>query len=88
MAKLKPQIVKVPKVPQRWQKLLLYLQNRIPDAFVLEFPDAVAAKRAASCISRVLSDGVPGCSMISTQRGCNVYVVKLQNAQKVVIHEE
>lgn len=88
MVNPKTQVIDVSRAHCKWQKLLVYLQNRIPDVFILEFPDELAAKRAEKNISRALRDGVPGCTMMHVHRGCNVYIVKLQNAQKVVIHEE
>ena len=88
MTKPKTLTIDVPKIAEKWQKLLIYLQNRVPDTFVLEFPDAGAAKKASACIYRVLSAGIPGCAMITAQRGCKVYVVKLHNAQTVIIREE
>ena len=86
MAKTKIQI-DVLNMPERWVKLLLYLQNREPDAFMLEFPDERTARKAGIQIANALRRGVPGCSMVSAQRGRRVFVVKLHNAQTVIIKE-
>ena len=88
MAQPKTIVIDMPEGPGKWLTLLTYLQNRIPDTFVLEFPNVAAAKQAAYLISRALSNGVPGCHMISTQRERCVYIVKIQNAQKVIIRED
>ena len=88
MTKPKTQVIDVPQMPEKWSNLLAYLQNRIPDTFILEFPDEAAAKSATSCIYNVLARGIPGPPMIHTRRGRMVYIIKTQNAQKVIIRED
>ena len=88
VADKKTQEISLKKVPHKWLKLMLHLQNSAQGVFRLVFPDVKAAKDAQHRMHNMM-DAHPGWfQMLITQRGCDVYVIKNQCVQKVVIRDE
>lgn len=84
----KTQTINMAKVPDRWLKLMLHLQNAVPGVFQLIFPDVEAARKANRRISSVVERHPSWFPMVVCQRDCCVYVIKTQYVQKVVIRDE
>ena len=70
---------------QKWQKLLLYMQNKPHEAFIIKFDDAKEARIALLRLKRSIDYNPSWYNLDMFQRGCNVYVIKPDIAQKVVI---
>ncbi len=72
----------------RWENLLLWMQNSATGSFHLVFKDVHAASVAAISMCQHLDKHYSWFSMVVVRRGCDIYVIKTQNTQKVVIRDE
>lgn len=70
---------------QKWQKILLYMQNKPHEAFIIKFTDVKEARIALLRLKRSVAYNPSWYNLDMFQRGCNIYVIKPDNAQKVVI---
>jgi hypothetical protein len=81
-------VVNLGRTPEKWLKLMLHLQNSMPSTFRLVFPDEASASNAGSKLIRVIQRQPTWFDVVITRRGCDVYVIKTQDVQKVVIVDE
>ena len=81
------QVIHLNNVPEKWVKLLLQLQNALPGAFQLVFPDAKTAQSASSRIRAAIDRYPVWFHMVICQRDRCVYVIKTQYVQKVMIRD-
>lgn len=72
---------------QKWQRLLLYMQNKPHEAFIIKFDDVKDARAAMLRLRRAIDYNPSWYNLDMFQRGCNVYVIKPDKAQKVVIQD-
>jgi hypothetical protein len=84
----KVQVIKIGRTARRWLKLMLHFQNAVPGAFHLPFPDRATAHKVAHRMTNAMEDRSEWFNMLVIQRENNVYVIKPQHMQKVVIRDE
>ena len=80
-------IIILGNVPHKWQRLLLHLQNAVPDTFRCVFPDVETARDAGRKMLMVIRRRLTWFNMEICVRGCDVYVIKTDRVQKVVIRD-
>jgi hypothetical protein len=83
----KTEVVKLGRTPEKWLKLMLHLQNSIPSTFRLVFTDEASASDAGSKLNRVIQRQPTWFNTVITRRGCDIYIIKTQGVQKVVIEK-
>lgn len=84
----KPQVINMAKVPEKWLKLMLHLQNAVPGVFQLIFPDATTARKANDKICAVIDRNPTWFHLLILQRKTSIFVIKTQHMQKVVVKDE
>jgi hypothetical protein len=84
----KTQVINLHNLPDKWLKLMLHIQNSVPNVFQLTFPDDKTARTAGNRMNMVMSRHPSWFNLMVCQRGCEVYVAKINNVQKVVIKDE
>jgi hypothetical protein len=72
---------------QKWQKILLFMQNKPHEAFIIKFTDVKDARIAMMRLKRSMDYNPSWYNLDMFQRGCNIYVIKPDKAQKVVIQD-
>lgn len=82
------QVIDIGHTQDKWLKLMLHLQNGVPNAYCLTFPDPDTAKNAAIRMRMVMKRRHTWFSLLISQTGAEVYVVKTTGARKVVIRDE
>jgi hypothetical protein len=88
MGMAKVQVINLAKTTDKWYRLMLYFQNALPTAFRICLPDADEAKIVRMRLNSVLHRNPTLFNVVITQRECDVYVVKTDAVQKVVIRDE
>ena len=83
----KTEVINLGRTPEKWLKLMLRLQNSLIGTYQLTFPDVETARNAAKNIKAVMDKDPTWFQLVSIQRGCNIYVIKTQHVQKVVIRD-
>ena len=73
------------KKHQKWQRLLLYMQNSPSATFVIEYDDYEQAKVAMHRMYRAILHNPTWYDLTIIQRKCTLYIIKPGKAQKVVI---
>lgn len=81
-------VINVGGVVKPWFRLLTHLKNSIPHSFRLVFSDETSARKAAKGMGNSITDQPQFAGMVVCRRGCEVYVIKTDFAQKVVIRDE
>jgi hypothetical protein len=84
----KTKIIKVGTATHRWLKLMLHLYNAPAAVHHCVFSEADAACDAANRMRHVVTEHPTWCPMTIMQRGCNVWIIKNDHIQKVVITDE
>jgi len=84
----KTEVIKMSGTSEKWLKLMLHLQNSLVGTYQLTFRDVEAARNAAKSIKAVMDKDPTWFQLVSLQRGCNIYIIKTQFVQKVVICDE
>ena len=72
---------------QKWQRLLLYMQNSTNSSFRMKFNSHEEAKDAYQRMHKAMSSRPTWYNLILCIRDCDVYVIKPDKAQKVVIQD-
>lgn len=83
----KTQMINLGRDSERWLKLMLHLQNSLPGVFRCMFDDEQTARTAAHRMCANINRHPSWFNMVVCQRGCEVYVIKTQYVQKVMIRE-
>lgn len=81
-------VINMGKVPGKWLKLMLHFQNTTTGVFRCVFPDNQTAKKSAHCMTSTMEKHPNWFTMVVCQRGCDVYLIRKEHAQKVVIKDE
>lgn len=76
------------RTPDKWLKLMLHMRNAPPAIHHCIFPNADASQGAANRMRNVARNHPTWCPMTIIQRGCDVWVIKEEFVQKVVINDE
>ena len=69
-------------VPDKWQRLLLHLQNAPETAVRIVFPTSRKAAYARDSMRKSMYNQ-EWYSLLVTVRGCDVYVINIDRVQKV-----
>lgn len=72
---------------QRWQRLLLYMQNSPHTSFRMRFEDHDKARDTLQRLHKTMMNRPSWYDLVLCQRGCDIYVIKPDKAQKVVIQD-
>ena len=72
---------------QRWQKLLLYMQNSPNVSFRIKLDDHDQANYAYQRLYKSMLNRPTWYNLVLCLRGCDIYVIKPDKAQKVVIQD-
>ena len=70
---------------QKWQRLLLMIQNSPHASFRIAFKDNEEARTVLQKLYRAIWDRPSWFNLVLCQRGCDIYIIKPDKAQKVVI---
>ena len=76
------------QTPDKWMKLMLYLQNATPAIHHCIFSSIGAGHNAADRMRAVIKQNPTWFHMTILQRGCDVWAIKDMYTQKVVINDE
>ena len=71
---------------QKWQRLLLYMQNSPNTLFRMKFNSHEKARDTYQRLHKAMLSRPTWYNLILCIRDCDVYVIKPDKAQKVVIH--
>lgn len=80
--------VNMAKVPEKWQKLMLWFQNTPGAVFRCTFPDRQTAKKHVHAMESVINRHPSWFTLLVSLRGNDIYVIRTEKAQKVVILDE
>lgn len=80
-------VIKMRNVPDKWQRLLLHLQNAPEGAFRIVFDNPNKAGYARDRLRRSM-ELKEWYSLLITTQGCNVYVINTKLVQKVRLENE
>ena len=72
----------------KWLNLLHCLNNSVPHIFAIQCKDETEAKYTAHWMQNVITGHQTWFPMVIIRRGSEVYVIKTQFSQKVVVHRE
>lgn len=81
-------VVNLARTPDKWLRLMLHFQNSIPTIFRITMPDKESAKFVRARLDHVQVRQPTWFNMLVILRGCDVFVVKLDRVQEVVIKDE
>lgn len=70
---------------QKWQKLLLYMQNRPDAVFTMEFDDYEEARCVMMRLYRSIQYNPTWYNLTIIQRKGTLYIIKPDKAKKVVV---
>lgn len=70
---------------QKWQKLLLYMQNSPNTLFRIKFDNHDQASDTYNRLHKAMLSRPSWYNLILCERGCDIYVIKPDKARKVVI---
>ena len=84
----KPIVINMRGAHNKWLKLLLKLQNALPNAYRLILPDYESARKATHSITSTIERHPTWLKMVVTQRGCMIYLIKTDSIQDVHLVEE
>ena len=84
----KTKVINLAQTEDKWLKLMLHFNNSIPMVFRIKCTDPEAAGEVRKRLAHVMNRQPTWFNMVIAQRQCDVYVVKCDRAQDVVIKDE
>lgn len=81
------QMIKLGRTPGKYLRLMHHFQNGLPGAYHVMFSNAESARKASARMKNTMDRNPGWFSLVIIQRGCDVYVIKTQHVQKVVIDD-
>ena len=78
-------VITLDRGDDKWVSLLHHFQNSVHGAFEISFADKESARKAGKAIAALTRHHPTWFRMIVFQRGCSLYVIKIQSMHKVVL---